>query len=96
MAAITMAVLMASGSSLRAQPESTLEATGDVARPPTSSPTDLVDTLNSTFEKQTTNPATHAKAVVVSGEFMPSEAAQSLSTAAHFQHLLAIALIGRG
>ena len=77
---------MASGSSLRAQSESSREATGDVARPQTSSPTDFVDTLNSTFGKQTTNRATHAKGVVVSGKFTPSESAQSLSTAAHFQH----------
>ena len=86
MAAITITLLMASGSSLRAQSESTREATGDVARPQTSSPTDFVDTLNSTFGKQTTNRATHAKGVVVSGKFTPSESAQSLSTAAHFQH----------
>jgi hypothetical protein len=74
-AAITIALLMASGSSLRAQSESSREAAGDVARPQTSSPTDFVDTLNSTFGKQTTNRATHAKGVVVSGKFTPSESA---------------------
>ena len=73
MAAITIALLMASGSSLRAQSESTREATGDVARPQTSSPTDFVDTLNSTFGKQTTQRATHAKGIVVLGKFTPSQ-----------------------
>lgn len=54
LAAITIALLMVSGSSIRAQSESTRQAAGDVAKPQTSSPTDFVDTLNSTFGKQTT------------------------------------------
>jgi hypothetical protein len=68
MAAITIALLMASGSSITAQSESTREAAGDVAKPQTSSPTDFVDTLNSKFGKQTTNRATHAKGVVGFGK----------------------------
>jgi catalase len=80
-AAITIALLMASSSSLRAQSESSREAAGDIARPQTSSPTDFVDTLNSTFGKQTTQRATHAKGIVVLGKFTPSQTAQSLSKA---------------
>ena len=68
MAAITIALLMAGGISLRAQSESSREAAGDVAKPQTSSPTDFVDTLNSTFGKQTTNRATHAKGIVALGK----------------------------
>ena len=51
LAAITIVLLMASGSSIGAQSESTREAAGDVAKPQTSSPTDFVDTLNSTFRE---------------------------------------------
>ena len=51
-AAVTL--LIAGVISIRAQSESSREAAGDVARPQTSSPTDFVDTLNSTFGKQTT------------------------------------------
>src|SRR4029453_10995328 len=83
---VIIALLIAGIISIRAQSESSREAAGDVARPQTSSPTDFVDTLNSTFGKQTTNRATHAKGVVTSGKFTPSESAESLSTAAHFQH----------
>jgi catalase len=63
--AVTIALLIAGGISIRAQSESRGEAAGDVARPQTSSPTDFVDTLNSTFGKQTTQRATHAKGIVV-------------------------------
>jgi len=83
-AVVTIALLTAGGTSIRAQSESSREAAGDVARPQTSSPTDFVDTLNSIFGKQTTQRATHAKGIVVQGKFKPVEAAQGLSKAPHF------------
>ena len=82
---VIIALLIAGIISIRAQSESSREAAGDVARPQTSSPTDFVDTLNSTFGKQTTNRATHAKGIVAQGKFTPSETAQSLSKAPHFR-----------
>src|SRR4029453_7173077 len=82
---VIIALLIAGIISIRAQSESSREAADDVARPQTSSPTDFVDTLNSTFGKQTTNRATHAKGIVAQGKFTPSETAQSLSKAPHFR-----------
>jgi catalase len=89
-AAVTIALLTAGGISIRAQSESSREAVGDIAKPQTSSPTDFVDTLNSTFGKQTTNRATHAKGIVAQGTFTPSESAQSLSKAPHFRQAVPV------
>jgi PBP1b-binding outer membrane lipoprotein LpoB len=48
-AAVSIALLIAGGISIRAQTESSREAADDVARPQTSSPTDFVDTPLDTF-----------------------------------------------
>ena len=88
--AVTIALLIAGDMSIRAQSESSREAAGDVAKPQTSSPTDFVDTLNSTFGKQTTQRATHAKGIVVLGKFTPIQTAQSLSKAPHFRHAVPV------
>ena len=88
--AVTIALLIAGDMSIRAQSESSREAAGDVAKPQTSSPTDFVDTLNSTFGKQTTQRATHAKGIVVLGKFTPTQTAQSLSKAPHFRHAVPV------
>jgi catalase len=91
-AAVTIALLIAGAISISAQSESSREAAGDVARPKTSSPTDFVDTLNSTFGKQTTQRATHAKGIVVQGKFKPVETAQSLSKAPHFRQAVPVTI----
>jgi catalase len=89
-AAVTLALLTAGSTSIRAQSENSGEAAGDIARPQTSSPTDFVDTLNSIFGKQTTQRATHAKGIVVRGKFTPAEAAQGLSKAPHFRQAVPV------
>jgi PBP1b-binding outer membrane lipoprotein LpoB len=48
-AAVSIALLIAGGISIRAQSESSREAADDVARPQTSSPTDFVDIPLDTF-----------------------------------------------
>src|SRR5262245_4844076 len=50
-----------------------------------STPDQMVDALNSVFGVQTTNRAVHAKGVVLTGTFTPSNAAASLTKAPHMQ-----------
>jgi hypothetical protein len=88
--AVTIALLIAGDMSIRAQSESSREAAGDVAKPQSSSPTDFVDTLNSIFGKQTTQRATHAKGIIVQGQFKPAEVAPGLSKAPHFRQAVPV------
>lgn len=50
-----------------------------------STPEQMVDALNGVFGKQTTNRAVHAKGIVLTGTFIPSGEAASLSKAPHLQ-----------
>jgi catalase len=58
--------------------------------PQRSTPAELVDALNLVFGQQTYGRAVHAKGIVLEGRFLPSPAAASVSTAAHFQQAVPV------
>jgi catalase len=60
------------------------------AATPRITPEDFVDALNGAFGKQTTNRATHAKGIVLSGTFTPASHAVALSKAPHFKQAVPI------
>jgi len=57
---------------------------------PRITPGDFVDALNGAFGKQTTNRATHAKGIVLLGNFTPTAQAVGLSKAPHFRQAVPI------
>ena len=57
---------------------------------PRITPGEFVDALNGAFGKQTTNRATHAKGIVLSGTFTPTPQAVRLSKAPHFKQAVPI------
>lgn len=71
-------------------------ATGFSAYAQTPTPTpqitsgEFVDALNTTFGKQTTQRATHAKGIVLLGKFSPSAQAASVSKAPHFKNAVPV------
>jgi catalase len=75
---------------LSVQWTSTFGQTPKPTTTPQITPVDFVDTLNRAYGKQTTNRATHAKGIVLSGSFMPTSQASGLSKAPHFKHAVPI------
>jgi catalase len=85
---ITLVILLGAGNTAAGQ-EMGAGAKSN-SQPPKATPETFVDALNSTFGKQTTNRATHAKGIVLLGRFSPSAEAQSLSKAPHFKQAVPI------
>ncbi len=75
---------------LSVQRTSTFGQTPGPTTTPQITPEDFVDALNGAFGKQTTNRATHAKGIVLSGTFTPTSQAVGLSKAPHFKHAVPI------
>jgi catalase len=84
---ITLAVLVLILSGHQA---STRGQTPEPTATPRITPADFVDALNGAFGKQTTNRATHAKGIVLSGTFVPTSQAVRLSKAPHFKQAVPI------